>query len=71
VQPWRRTTDQYLLFSCCSADVCWESAESATGTGLPSAVDGASVADGALLSWKKRGGNEIGKGVRLGLDELS
>ena len=41
-------------------------------TGLPSAVDGARDADGALLRWKKMGGNEIGKDVaRLGMGELS
>lgn len=46
-------------------------AGSVSGMGLPSAVDAASDADGTLLRWKKMGGNETGKEVRLSLDESS
>jgi hypothetical protein len=34
-------------------------------------VDGAREADGTLLRWRKMGGNEMGKEVRLGLAESS
>jgi len=60
-----------LLFSFCRADVCWASAGSATGTGFPSAVDAAREADGTLLRWKKMGGKEMGKEVRLDWEESS
>lgn len=42
-----------------------------SGTGLPSAVDGAREADGTLLRWKKMGGNEMGKDVNLGLGDAA
>lgn len=38
---------------------------------MPSAVDGARQADGTLLRWKRMGGNEIGKDVRLRMEALS
>jgi hypothetical protein len=60
-----------VLFSFCKADVRWAAVASASGTGLPSAVDGATEVEGALLRWKKTGGKEMGRNVRLVLVELS
>lgn len=67
---WRRTTDGYVLFSFCKAEVRWAAVVSARGTGLPSAVERATDADGALLRWKKTGENEMGRNVDLGLGEV-
>ncbi len=62
---WRNRGEGKLLLISRRADVRWAAVSSSTGIGLPSAVDGTSEVDEALLGPKKRGGKEKGRGLCL------